>query len=82
MNFLVKEERSIFRKLSNYLFQWANSNEQKIFRRKNFLQLAYNGLRAWFVAELPAEFSPLAQNENRENKRSITTKTAMNFARG
>lgn len=44
--------------------------------------MAYNGLRAWFVAELPAEFSPLAQNENRKNRRSVTTKTAMNFARG
>ena len=80
MNFLVKEERSIFRKLSNYLFQWANSNEQKIFRRKNFLQLAYNVWLPDAVADLATEFSPLAQNENSKKERTTYRKPAMSFA--
>ena len=63
MNFLVKEKRSFFPKLSNYLFQWANSNEQKIFRRKNFLQLAYNGLVPDAVAAWETSFLHLGETK-------------------
>ena len=79
MNFLVKEERSIFRKLSNYLFQWANSNEQKIFRRKNFLQLAYNVPMLELVAAWePSFFHQVGAKLGKRNEQ-FTEKLAMKF---
>ena len=60
MNFLFSKN------YLTYLFQWANSNEQKIFRRKNFLQLAYNGLAPDAVAAWWTRFLHLGENENRK----------------
>ena len=73
MNFLF------FKNYLTYLFQWANSNEQKIFRRKNFLQLAYNVPMLELVAAWePSFFHQVGAKLGKRNGQ-FTEKLAMKF---